>query len=208
MAKLYDLKIDCSDVTDKMNKIRNALTEDRFQKVMRSEFHRVGAKVRKITGEDLPKDYEVKSGYVKKFVKHEKVSFTGNGVNCTIPINGPRGTIGGTYKAKGGAHGWNIPAGGYKVSAKMVKGKNSVLPTNMDHQGGNRPFRNTGAKKLKGAAFVRKGKARFPIVHVSGIGVPQMPLNKSRTRMEDDIIKLLDERMDHVWDQIMAGVIK
>ena len=70
----------------------------------------------------------------------------------------------------------------------------------MENVGGKPPFRNLAAKeKLHDAAFTRKSKARLPIKPVQGIAIPQMPLNKSRDKIEKAVDKILINRMDHVY---------
>lgn len=141
-------------------------------------------------------------------VKGARVS-VGDGVKCIIPIRAPRGKIGGggLYGATGGAHGWNIK-GKYKINARIMKGGKSTLPGNMSNIGGQPPFRNYDAGSLNGMTFTRTGKERLPIKPVVGIGIPQMPMNKSKGAVEKDIKKLLEGRMEHVLQQVLMGNIK
>lgn len=204
----YDIKIDVSHLTGLMDDIRNRLTAERYIAVMRSEFRRIPGKVKKILGEDIPQDYAVNTKLVKGAVKHDKTSVGAGGVNCTIPIVGKRLSVGGTFRASGGVRGWESLKKKYRVKATIKRTGKSQLPEEMKHQGGNPPFRNLSAKSLNKAAFTRTSKKRFPIQPVVGVSVPQMPLNKSRERIGEDIGKLLEERMEHVHQQIIGGSIK
>lgn len=98
---------------------------------------------------------------------------------------------------KGGAHGWKSVGRKYRIHAKIVKSGESTLPPTLADQGGNPPFRNYSAPTLHNAAFTRTTDARLPIVPVSGLAVPQMPLNLSRERVEDDILAALSDQLDY-----------
>ena len=94
----------------------------------------------------------------------------------------------------------------------------------MTHQGGQPPFRNIGerttykknpnkklkrpmvTKKSKGGSgvFTRAGKSRLPIEKVSGIAVPQMPLNRSRGVTENRIIALAEKRVVHNFSNLFG----
>ena len=191
------LNVDISDATSKIKELQAAHTEEQFTKLMYNAFKRTGAKVKTIMRQDLPKKYDVKPSWVGSQVGAPKTSMGGGGVNCSIPIDGKRGTIGGTYKATGGAHGWNaLRRKRYKITAQMVKSGSSTMPKEMHNQGGNPPFRNLGSKLGK-LAFTRKTKARFPIARVVGIGVPQMPMNRSQGEVQKDIMDVLMKRLEH-----------
>ena len=158
-----------------------------------------------ILKQDIPQDYEVKPAWVGSHVKSPRTQMVGGrlGVSCCIPIDGTRASIGGRYSATGGAHGWNaVHRKRYKINAKMLKGKTSTLPEEMSHQGGNPPFRNLGSK-LGGATFTRVSKERLPIVRVVGLSVPQMPLNRSRDEVQEDIMDTLMKRLEHEHAYIM-----
>ena len=73
----------------------------------------------------------------------------------------------------------------------------------MAHQGGNPPFRNN----MAGIAFTRTTPARLPIASVVGLGVPQMPLNRSRPAIEADIKDYLMKRLKHNYEHMIGGTI-
>ena len=184
------------------------LSEQRFHSVIASEFRRLRTPVKKILGDDVPQEYEVKAATVRGAVKAARVS-VGSNVSCIIPIMKERGKIGGSgmYGARGGARGWNIK-GKYTVKASILKGGTSILPGNLPNMGGQPPFRNISAPKLRGITFTRKGQSRFPIAPVEGIAIPQMPMNRSKGAIEKDVKELLEKRMEHVLEQVLLGNIR
>lgn len=191
------MAVDISDAMETIRALRSVHTQEQIEKLMYRTFKRTGGTVRKVLRTELPKDYEVKPSWVGKQVGNPKTMFGGLGnVSCSIPIKGTRGTIGGRFKASGGAHGWKSMQKRYKINAKIVKANTSTLPSAMTHQGGNPPFRNLKSK-LGNTAFTRKTTARLPIVRVAGIGVPQMPLNRSRDDVEANIMSTLMKRLEH-----------
>lgn len=189
------LEVDMSDAQELIHALRVVHTRDNFERLMHRVITRTGGKVKRILADEIPQDYEVTKTQVRKAVGAPRMS--GGSAGCTIPINGARLIIGDEFHATGGSHGWNtLRRKRYKIKAKMVKGATSVLPTEMTHQGGNPPFRNLGSK-LGGATFTRKGQARTPIVRVAGISIPQMPMNRSKEDVQDEIMKFMIERMEH-----------
>lgn len=197
MAAVY-LDVDISDAKATIDALRAVHTEQEMEKLLYRVFKRTGGRVKTILRQDLPKEYEVKPAWVGRHVGNPQTTIGGGGmgVSCSIPIDGTRGSIGGTYSAKGGRHGWRATRGKrYKVGAKIIKGESSTLPGEMSHQGGNPPFRNFGSKLGK-ATFTRVGKDRYPIVSVVGLAVPQMPLNRSKEDVQEDIMVTLMKRLE------------
>ena len=85
----------------------------------------------------------------------------------------------------------------------MVKGQRRTMPSQMSHQGGNPPFRNLGSS-LGGLTFTRTTDDRLPIARVAGIGVPQMPLNRSEDDVQTDIMDMLMKRLEHEHERLIA----
>lgn len=201
------LEIDASDLDEEINRLRNVMTEERFERVMYGIFQRTGGHVRKILKEDLPREYHIKAKDVSGAVHNAKVTSGGLGVGCSIPIVGARRSIGGEFKASGGSHGWkNVSRRRrrYRVRAKVVKAAISVLPQNMASYGGYPPFRNLGSK-LGGATYTRLSEERFPIVRVEGIAIPQMPMNRSEEDVQADIKNYMQKRIDHEFKRLIEG---
>ncbi len=194
------LDVDISDAKRKIDSLRAVHTEQEMQKILYRTLNRTGNNVGTILKTELPQDYEVKPSWVLSHVGKPRITFGGGGlgVNCVIPIDGARGSIGGRFGASGGRHGWNSAKKGgkrYKINAKIVKGQGSTMPETMTRQGGNPPFRNLGSK-LGGVTFTRVTKKRFPIARVVGLGVPQMPLNRSKDDVQDQIMDTLMKRLE------------
>lgn len=206
MANGVYLDIDISDAQAKIDALRAVHTEREMNLLLYRTFKRTGAHVKTILRQDLPHEYEVTPGWVGQHVGSPRTTLGGSGlgVSCCIPIDGTRGSIGGRFNARGGAHGWNTTKGKrYKISARIVKGQRSTLPEEMHHQGGNPPFRNLGSS-LGGAAFTRVGKDRLPIARVVGLAVPQMPLNRSQDEVQSDIMDTLMKRLEHEHAYIIS----
>lgn len=203
MASSY-LEIDISEAQETISKLRNNLSQDQFDRLMYRVFKRTGERVKTIVKSDLKEKYHVTPTWVGSQIGAPRMNFGGSGqVGCSIPINGQRASIGGRYSATGGAHGWNaLHRKRYKISAKVVKGQTSTLPTAIRSMGNQPPFRNLGSKLGK-ATFTRKGKSRLPIVPVVGIAVPQMPMNRAKEDVQEDIVETLMKRLDHEYGEII-----
>lgn len=201
---VYDLEIDASELSEILDRMRGVLSTQRFNQILNSVTYRTGQHVKQILKEDLPMQYVIKPTPVGKAVGGARMSGTG----CTIPIFGPRRDIGGTrgrgFPASGGAKGWKIK-GPYKITAEIVKGHPSELPAIMKNYGGMPPFRNLAAKKLHNLAFTRAGKKRLPIHKVVAIGIPQMPMNRSKDEVQADIVSYMMKRLDHEFQRALAG---
>ena len=201
------LYVDTSDLNEKLTKLRDAMTEEQFGKAMYGVFKRAGGHVRTILVKDLPKAYVVKSTPIRQAVKGPKMSAAGVGMpTCVIPVRSPRMDIGGDGKlnsfkvTKGGAHGWNaIKYAGkpYSLTVKILNGQTSVIrPKAGKRNGRGYPFRNLSAPSLNNKAYARQRNSRLPIQKIVGIGIPQMPLNRSEDAVETDIIEYLEKRID------------
>lgn len=191
------LEIDAGDFEKKVKPMREAMKPQQFNNAMAGILRETGRHTKQILKKDLPKKYQIKSKDVASAVYAPRIQTDGAlGVGCSIPIRGKRGHIGGTYPAKGGRRGWHIN-GKYRITAKIVKGQESVLPMQMSGYGGMPPFRNFSAPKLNNVAFTREGKSRLPIRSIEGLAIPQMPLNRSEEDVQKDISEFLEKRMEH-----------
>lgn len=198
------LEIDASELSNEMERLRAVMKPERFNQIMYFIFRRTGNKVKSILKEDLPMEYHVKAGQINSAVKNPKMSSSAGGVGCSIPIVDTRGTIGGRYGASGGAHGWNSLRRKYRVKGRVVKAGTSTLPAQMSSYGGQPPFRNLGSS-LGGLTFTRAGKQRFPIQKVVGIAIPQMPMNRSQSEVQEDILNHMKERIEYEFMRAIAG---
>ncbi|MDD3881904.1 MAG: hypothetical protein PHI27_06595 [Eubacteriales bacterium] len=193
--------IDTSDVDRVTQKLRMVMTQHQFELLMYRVFKRTGEHVKTIIKREVPKEYEAKPSWIASNIGKPKMSFGGIGgasVGCTIPIDGTRGVLGSRFSASG-PRGRRRKSGKYSIHAKIVKGQSSTLPAVMSHQGGQPPFFNG---KI---VMTRKGKERLPIVRVAGLGVPQMPMNRSRDSVQTDILNTISARIEHEYARLVGG---
>lgn len=200
----FYLEVDTSDLNKTFNRLKSVMTEQQFTNAMHGIFNRTGSHVKAILKKDLPQKYEVKPGEIGKAVKKGRVTTSGLGVGCCIPISAPRRSIGGGFSASGGAHGWNSLKRRYRVKSRIVKSGQSTLPQNMSAYGGLPPFRNLGSR-LGGLTFTREGKERLPIRKVSGIAIAQMPLNRSEAEVQKDIKDFLEKQMEQRFNYLLMS---
>lgn len=200
------LEIDASELQQELDRLKGKLTPEEIDKISMRIFRRTGQHVRSILRKDIPKEYEVKAGEVGSAVGAAKVTGGGGvgGAGCIIPVRGPRKSIGGSFRASGGAHGWNSVHRKYRVKARIVRGQQSVLPANAASYGGMPPFRNLGSS-LGGVTFTRAGVSRLPILKVSGIAIPQMPMNRSEAEVQQDIQDYMMKRFEHELNWLIGS---
>lgn len=193
------LNIDSSDLNEKINIMRDALSEEGFNRLMVRTFNEVGKKSRYLIYQGVKPDYVVKRGWVYKSIDSAKIS-VGDGVNCIIPLNGNRGIIGTDFSAAGGASGRKVRR--YRVKSNIVTAGTSTMPKKMSHQGDQPPFRNLAYSKV---TFTRKGKARLPIARVAGLALPQMPLNRAENETANQLLEYAMKRLDHNFGYMFKG---
>lgn len=185
------IEVDASEVKELVNKAKWIYGVDETSKRLKWAIQDTARRARTITSGEVPNDYNAKKKDVRQVFGRNKFSGGGVNITCTIPLTGSKWTIGGNHvPAKGGVPGWEAVkyAGrGYKITAQILKNESSTLPHTMKNYGGQPPFINTAAPKLHGAVFTREGKSRFPIRPVAALGVPQMPPNRSKDNIEDQI---------------------
>ena len=186
--------VDCSHLMDTINTMKHAMSTSAFHEMMRRTFNDAGKKVKTIIRQDVPQDYAVTAAWAGSAVGWPKMQALG----VVVPIKNARGSIGGRFHASGGR---GRPAKGKraKIVAKIVKGQSSTMPATMQHQGGQPPF------MVGGVAFTRKyARQSHPIVHVVGLGVPQMPLNRSEEQVQKDISTVVEKRLIHHFGQLFG----
>ena len=169
-----------------------------FEEMMRRTFNDAGKKVKTIVRKEVPKEYAVTAAWAGSAVGWPKSQGGAGKIGVVVPINGTRGSIGGRFKASG-PRGRPKKGRRAKINAKILKGASSTMPDVMAHQGGQPPF------MIGSVAFTRKYKGKsHPIVHVVGLGVPQMPINKSRDEVEKDIKEVVEKRLVHHFGQLFG----
>ena len=189
------LEIDASQLDELIETMRHAMTPVQFERAMYGIFARTGRRVATILKNDIPRQYQVKGSEVAGAVGGPTMVVGAGNVGCAIPVRGKRKNIGTGFYATGSRRGWESRHGKYKVRARILKAGMSTLPSSMSTYGGMPPFRNIPSKLGK-LTFTRAGKRRHPILKVSGIAIPQMPMNRSQAAVQDDILKYMKRRME------------
>lgn len=197
---LWTMEIDATDLREKIKLLQRNMKQQQFEQAMYGIFRRTARHVSKILRSELPNKYEVKAGDISASVGNPRLQVGGGMAGCSIPIRAPRGKIGSQYKAAGGAHGWKSVHRKYKVKARVLKGSQSILPSTW--HSGYPPFRNLGSKLGK-IAYARKSKSRGPILKLTGIAIPQMPLNRSEPEVQQEIKIWLEKEMDARFSALM-----
>lgn len=204
------LHVDITELQGKIEQMRAIHTQREFELLMMRAFRRTGGAVRRIMKEQLPKEYEAKPRWITSNVGNPRTQFGGFGgmaVSCNIPIDGARGVLGRRFSASG-PRGRRAKGKRYKISAKIVKSGVSVLPSVMKNYGdGEQPPFIAKGGGVGGMVFVRKGKKRLPIARVVGLGVPQMPMNRSEDDVQDEIMEVLKGRIEQEH-RFLVGKIK
>lgn len=200
------LHVDISKLKSTIEKMRAVHTQHEFELLMMRAFRRTGQRVKTILKTELPKDYHAKPTWIGQNVKSPQTSFGGFGgmaVSCSIPIDGARGVLGRQFSASGPRGRRSKKPKAYKITARIVKAGATTLPSHMRNQGGQPPFIARGGTG-GGIVFTRKGKSRLPIVRVVGIGVPQMPMNRSKEDVQDEIMETVKSRIEHEHAYLIA----
>lgn len=205
------LYIDVSDLSRKMQQMQSVFDEETFKKILLHTIRDTSRKVKTISKRRIREDYQIGSMRILRSFGSPKIT-TGAEISCLIPIKNVRGTIassGGAYKALKRGPG-----------AKILKAGNSILPHSKSSE---RIHFYIPSGRLAGHVFVRhndgkrwtgkrpNGKWRLrkgSISHGVGIGVPQMPMNRSEPEIQRDILEYMGKRLEHYQTQMLRGVIK
>ena len=195
-----DLKINTDEVVAIAERLSRSLTGEQFDRLMYRTLNEASRKVRTETKQAVSQDYAVTQAWAAAHMLGTQLSGGGGHWTCIIPMSGKRGVIGGTFAASGG----RLDRRSKKVKrhltmrAEILRGKKSILPDKMEHQGGNPPFM---AGKV---GFTRTTKKRFPIARVVGLALPQMPINQSRPKIEASMVKYMTERLEHNFQHMFG----
>jgi hypothetical protein len=202
------LYIDASDLQEKIEICRDALSPKGYERLMNRTFNEVGKKMTTITVEEARKEYDVTKRWIRSQIKRPEITLGAFPV-VKLPLSGHKGSIGAVFKARGRRAGKvrGVSVKG-RIVANIVTSGQSVLPQVMRNQGGNPPFvlyvqkgvKGATGKKPKGSSkevvFTRRGPGRLPIVAVKGLAVPQMPLNRSASKTQDAILEYAGKRLE------------
>lgn len=197
MASIY-MEIDASELMERMERLHDLLTPERFQRIMYDIYKRSAGTIRKAVKTDLPHQYTIKPGEVGAAIGNPRIT----GWSCAIPIRAPKRKIGPQYKARGGRKGWNSLKGPYNITANIVKSGTSTLSQSMEC--GQPPFRNIGSKLGNIQVYTRTSKKRGPLFVVSGVAIPQMPMNRSKEEVQHDVLETMKKRLEHEIQRAIA----
>ena len=176
------MSVDLGDLARVIDLLRGVMTREQFERLMYRTFNEVGRRSKTLISRAVRQDYVAQDGWIRSQIMRPQLSM-GGGVQCRIPINGAKGVIGPRFPASGGRRS--------RITASIVRAGRSRLPAVMANQGGNPPFMSGGV------AFTRRTEARLPIVRVVGLGVPQMPLNRSEDETRRLLLEYTGQRLEH-----------
>lgn len=190
--------IDASEIIALHSKLSANLTPEKARRLLMWTYREVGRKVKRTLRKDIPIDYAVKGLWVSRGVGGARTAPLG----CVIPLSGARGTIGRKGKGTFGIEGTVVR--GSRIHARIAQKKQSTLPKTMAHQGGNAPFLATGGAP-NGLVMTRTKKTRLPIARVVGVGMPQMPVNQSLERVEEDLLTEMRNELLRLYPMMLSG---
>ena len=231
-AKNPYLNIDMSDVYEKLNEMKQVVGEKNAAKILYWTVKDSARHIRAKLSPILRKEYQSRAMTIRRSIG--EAIMTGE-MSCVIPIENTRNIIGGddfpldgstTRVVKGNerrrkkaieAGKKPKPGKKYKIRAKILKKGVSTMPDVMPGAGRSSygdqppflmPVKSKSGPTGKHIVMTRKGKARLPIISVVGIGVPQMPLNRSRAAVEDDIADFAMDRLVHHYEAVLKKYVK
>lgn len=186
------LSIDVSDVTAKMTQLKLVMKEERWKMMMSRVFSNTGRKVKAIMKKDIPLEYNAKKNWIGKQILQPRKD--GSPLSCVIPVRGSMGVGGAVFPITGGTRKQRR-----KMKIKTLRGTYSSLPDKMPARlGGNPPF------QAKGIALTRKTNQAYPLIRVVGLGVPQMPVNRSEDEVQKDIVDYMAKELERQFRVMMA----
>lgn len=226
------LSIDMSDVYEKLREIRQVVGEKNAEKILYWTVKDTARHIRKTLSPILRKEYQSRAMTIRGSIGQPEIN---GAMSCVIPIENARNIIGGsdfpldgstTRVVKGNAtrrkkalEAGKKPKPGkkYKIRAKILKKGVSTLPHIMPGAGRSSygdqppflmPVKSKSGPTGKYIVMTRKGKEKLPIIRVVGIGVPQMPLNRSREEVKDDIAEFAMKRLVHNYEAVLEKYVK
>lgn len=193
MARIgVDIRIDASQALQKISEAQKMLSPDRCREYMRLTLTDTGRAAKSVISDTVVEDYVVTKSWAADKVGYPQVS---GGLTVIVPVRGSRGVIGPTYPIAGASGGKKKR----RIKANIVRSGVSTLPTKMSNQGGNPPF------IAKGMVFTRRSGKRYPIVRVVGLGVPQMPINRSQAKIEKKLLAEMEKSATRHFGRLFGG---
>lgn len=203
---MINITVDISDLSDTIKRLQGNLSESNARRLMPMVFRKTGSHARKILKTEIPKEYEVKVRPIEKAVKRPIIG--GGGMSCVIPIRGKLRSLGAEFATSGGMPGWTNVGHKYRISARILKGKTSLLPAEANSYGGNPPFTNTSAGSiqpqysgLRKLAMTRVGNS---MQNMKGIAIPHMAMNRSREDIERELHDFLERQLYTTFSYLLT----
>lgn len=206
-----EISVDVSAAVTTVNSIYKNLKAETFNKVLERTIKDAGNRgVKKLVKQAVTNEYAVSSGWVGDKIKRARFSGSGASVGCVVPISSVRGTLGGIFSASGGGYRSGRAKGSKlmqktkrrksTITAKILRGKASVLPGSLPNQGGYPPFR-----LPNGAVVTRTArKGGRAIARVVGRAVPQMVDRHFEDSIRDPLNDYILKRMSQLVKQEMG----
>lgn len=227
------LSIDTRDLNRTLKEVGAALGPDKMNIALKHTIQDTGRKVRTLVKSEIRKEYHAKAGRIGKAIGRPQYSLGGT-ISCIIPVRDVRGTIAtdsGGYTALKRGPGAKIVKSGNSVlpHAKTDKrihfyipsgrlqghvfvrhndgidwtgkrregtGETEVWKTKKGKRKRNRKVQTTGERKRIGT-----------ISHGVGIGIPQMPMNRSADEIQEQVGQYAMERLLHYEEAILKGIV-
>ena len=195
MARVgVDIRIDASQALQTLSEAQKLLSPEKCREYMRLTLTDTGRAAKDIIGDTVVEDYVVTKNWAADKVGFPQVS-GGGGLTVVVPVRGSRGVIGPVYPIEGASGGKKKR----RIKASIVRSGVSTLPTKMSNQGGNPPFIG------KGMVYTRRTSKRYPIVRVVGLGVPQMPINRSQAKIEKKLLAEMEKSATRHFGRLFGG---
>lgn len=203
--------VDTSKAMETLQQAKEALSQKGFEAMMGRVVRRTAGTVRRILREDVPKKYHASPSWAAKSVGSPKI----DGMNAVIPLRDLRGLMPSQFhvsasgddgrqvrsatRTTGRGANKKVSRRAYKLLAKVVKDGESVLPTQ-----GDRAFFKVFKGAKRGMIFVRHPDRKLS--RAVGIGVPQMPMNRSAEEVEADLQETFQKNLEHEIEVRLGGI--
>lgn len=204
------IHVDTTDLNELISQLRLLYTQDKFNTIMYRVLTRAATRTKTIVRKEVPTDYMAKPSWIGSAFRSPIIT-RGANMSCTIPLNASRGYIGkgSTFPATAANGGRNLRTAyegrkgkrkrrKYTISAQIVASGASKLPSS-----GKQPhFMVFSGKKYRGRVFARLDKRGDKIRPAVGIGVPQMPMNRTKDAVQKGVMETLKNRIEHehAWE--------
>lgn len=223
----FQLDIQTEELDKVLQNMKAACTKEEFRAICRDAFGRSSGRVRRIVQNDLPRHYHGPVRWMTGSVKNGTVRDENSMVTLRIPVRGYRGLIGlgGQFAAQAEGEGGGAlltrqgrlraRADGaslkrQKITAQIVQGQASHLPSTNEEV--RKAAQHSGQKVAHhfvmrggvraGQIWAREGRHIRP---ATGIGVPQMPLNRAESDLKNDLANHIAKRVLDDYQRILTG---